>query len=208
MMGWAPARRAAMTAASPTAPVPKMATLTPCGTFKEFIYGAGPGLKPAAQRRQKIERQVPGNPDEVAFGGEQVGGERRLAEEMAAHAAPVQGIAAVGARQTEVQLVEALATRGVSAPALTALAAGLIGEHDVIAGRDALDALADLFHHPGAFMAQDYRRPIPVIAETDIRVADARGDDSHQDFVRARPFQFEGFDLQGTAAPAEHRRLD
>ena len=78
----------------------------------------------------------------------------------------------------------------------------------MVAGLDAPDALADLGHHPGAFMAQNHRRPVPVVNKTDVGMADARGDDPDQDFVVARPFQFEGFDLQGTAAGAQHRRLD
>ena len=105
----------------------------PAGDLKRVHHGAGPGLQAAAQRRQELQGQVFGNLDEIAFRRQGVGGERRLAEEVAADAAALQRIAAVQALEAEVRLVEVLAIRRVSAPALTAAAAGLVGEHDMIA---------------------------------------------------------------------------
>ena len=65
----------------------------------------------------------------------------------------------------------------------------------MLAGRDALDALADLATTPAPSWPKTAGGPSQSSQKTDIRVADARGHDPHQDFVRARPFQFEGFDL-------------
>ncbi len=122
----------------------------------------------------------------------------------------MQRIAAVQAFETEVRLVEVLAIRRVSTPALTAVAAGLVGEHDMIAALDTLHALADLLHHARALMTQHHRVgcPVPVVAEVYIGMADARGDDAHQDFVVSRTFQLEGFDLQGAALLAQNCRLN
>jgi hypothetical protein len=137
-----------------------------------------------------------------------VGRERRLAEKVAAHPAPVQGIAAIEALKTEVRLVEALASGRVAIPALTAAATRLIREHDMFIGLEALHALANPRHHSGTLMAQHHGRPDPVVDEIYISMADARGDEAHQDFVVSRTFQLQGFNLQGATLLAEDSRLN
>jgi hypothetical protein len=69
---------------------------------------------------------------------------------------------------------------------------------------------ADLFHHPRTLMAQHHRVAglKPVVAVIYIGTADARGDESHQDFVIARTFHFEGFDLQRAAPLAQNGRFN
>ena len=129
-----------------------------------------------------------------------MGGKRGLAEEVAAHAAAVQGIAAVQARKTEVRLPEALASRRVSLPACGAVAAGLVGEDDVIAGLDGLQVSADFLHDAGPLMAQHHGGAVPVVQEIYICVADAAGDKTYQGFVRPRAFEFQGFEAQAAAA--------
>jgi len=80
----------------------------------------------------------------------------------------------------------------------------------MISGIDTLYIPADHFHHARTLMAQHHRavRIVPVIEEADIGMADARGDDTHQDFVIPRTFHLEGFDLQGPALPAQNSRLN
>src|SRR5208337_1233865 len=120
---------------------------------------------------------------------------------MSANAAAMHSIAAVQAFETKVRLPEALAIRRMPTSALPAAAAGLVGEHDMSAARDTLHPLADLFHYTRALMTQHHRGVgrVPVVAEIYIGVADARGDNAHQDLVVSRTFQFERLDLQGAA---------
>jgi hypothetical protein len=139
------------------------------------------------------------NFDEVAFSRKGMGGEGRLAEEVPPHAAALQGIAAVQARQTEVRLPEMLAIHRVSVSAWSASAARLIGEHNVIAGLDLRYLLADLFYRARALMTQHRGCPAPIIAKVYVGMADARGFEAHQDFVFPRTFHFKRFDLQWTA---------
>jgi hypothetical protein len=51
-------------------------------------------------------------------------------------------------------------------------------------------------------------RPLkaPVIAEVYARMADARSDEAHQDFVVPRTFHIEELDLQEAALPAQNGR--
>ena len=169
---------------------------------KRVHHGAGPGLQAAAQGRQMLQRQVPGNHNDVAFGRQAVGGKRRLPEEVSADAAAPKRIAAVEALEAEVRLIKALAIRGASVPAWRASATGLKGHHYVIALRDPFYASSDLLHDARALVAQDDRflGAVPVVDDTDIRVADARGNEPHEEFICTRTLQFEGLDLQ-TAAP-------
>src|SRR5512143_250033 len=98
-----------------------------------------------------------------------MGGEGRLTEKVPPHAAPIKRIAAVQALETEVGLVEVLAMGGVSAPALTAAAAGLIREHDVIARLEPLHALTHPLHHARPLVAQHQGMVSlhPAVAEVD-----------------------------------------
>ena len=138
-------------------------------------HSAGSGLQAAAQRGQKLQRQVFVNLDEVALGGQGVGGKGRLTEEVPTDAAALQRIAAVQTCEAKVCLIEALAIRGVSLPAWTAVAAGLVGKHDRVAALDTLHAFTDLFHHARTLMTQ-HDRAIgfgPVVHKADIGMADA-----------------------------------
>ena len=74
----------------------------------------------------------------------------------------------------------------------------------------ALHVLAHPFNHARPLMTQHHCLAgfVPVVAEVYIGMADARGDEAHQDFVVPRTFQFEGFDLQGAAFLAQDGRLN
>jgi hypothetical protein len=89
---------------------------------------------------------------------------------------------------------------------LPAAAAGLVGEHDMSAARDTLHPLADLFHYTRALMTQHHRHVgrVPVFADVDIGMTDARSDEAHQNLVVSRTFQFERLDLQGAALLAQN----
>jgi hypothetical protein len=173
-------------------------------------YGAGAGLQTAPQRRQKLQGQVIGNLDEVAFGGQHVGGKRGLAEEVPADAATLQRIAAVQPLEAEVRLPEARASHGAAASACRAAAAGLIGEYDRIAATDDLHFVADALYDARTFMAQNERvGPLePVVAEVDVGPADARSNHTHQNLFRPRSFHLEGFDFQWTAFIAQNSGLN
>jgi hypothetical protein len=56
-------------------------------------------------------------------------------------------------------------------------------------------------------MAQNHRWPGPVIDKIDIRMADARRGQAHQDFAVPGAFQVQGFDLYRSPRP-ENRGLD
>ena len=75
---------------------------------------------------------------------------------------------------------------------------------------DTLHLLARPLYHARAFMPQHHRiiSLRPAVAEVDIGMADARGDEAHQDFVLLRAFQLQGFDLQGAPALAQDGRLN
>ena len=63
---------------------------------------------------------------------------------MRANTAAPHSIAPVEPLKAKVSFSESLAIRGVSTSALTAVAAGLVGEYGMIAGRDTFHTLADL----------------------------------------------------------------
>jgi hypothetical protein len=101
------------------------------GLDSERIYhGRRTGLQSAAERRQEVERQPCGRLDQVALVRECIRGERRLAEEVAAHATRGQGIAAVEPLEAEVQVPEVRAIRWPAFRALGTVAARLIGQDD------------------------------------------------------------------------------
>jgi len=139
-----------------------------------------------------------------------MGGEGRLTEEVAPHAAALQRIAPIQALETKVGPVEVPAMGRMPAPALTAPAARLIGEHDMIAVLDTLHALAPPLDHARTLMTQHHGIVglHPAVAKVYIGMADARGDEAHQDFVLPRAFQLEGFDLQGAPFLAQDGRLN
>jgi hypothetical protein len=72
------------------------------------------------------------------------------------------------------------------------VAAGLVREHNMIAGSYALDLLTNLFHKSGPLMSQHDRDVcrVPVVDHVYVRVTDPRSYDSYQNFVVPRTFQF------------------
>jgi hypothetical protein len=127
---------------------------------------------------------------------------------MATDSALLQCIATVQALEAEVQLIKVPAMGRMSASALTATSAGLVGEHDMVATFDPRYTCTDPLHHSRTLMPQHYGDVglIPVITEVYIGVADARGDNTHQDFVLSRAFHLDGFDLKGTTSFAQNGR--
>ena len=92
------------------------------------------------------------------------------------HAASEVGIAAAGAPEPEVELVEIAALGRAPAAACPAGAAGLVGQYDVIAAPEAFHVLPYPLDDARALMAQD-QRPlrciVPFVDIADIGVADA-----------------------------------
>ena len=78
----------------------------------------------------------------------------------------------------------------------------------MIARHDAFHASPDRLHDARALVAQDDRfgGAVPVVDESDIGVADARGDEPDEDFVGARALHLEGLDLQRAAPLAQNGR--
>ena len=80
----------------------------------------------------------------------------------------------------------------------------------MIATLDTLHATSDPLHHARTLVTE-HRRIIgfvPVIQEVYISMADARGNDAHQNFVISWTFHLNGFDLQGAALLAQNGRLN
>ncbi len=61
--------------------------------------------------------------------------------------------------------------------------------------------LTYLLDHARTLMTQNDRMIclLPVVAESDIGMADAGGNEAYQNFILSRTFHVEGFDLQGPA---------
>ena len=124
-------------------------------------HGARASSESAANWAQQLQRHVGGDLDGVALGCQSVGGERRLAEEVAAQRVGV-GIghrrAAVGSPRTPVER-EILLTvrRSVIATIRAARAAGEAQCHR-ITGRHGGDPPAHTLNNSGAFMSQHARQ--------------------------------------------------
>ena len=68
-----------------------------------------------------------------------------------------------------------------------------------VAAPDTLYTLADLLHHARTLMTKHngFGCPVPVVVEVYIGMADACGNDAHQDFIVSWTFQLKGLDPQG-----------
>ena len=75
---------------------------------------------------------------------------------------------------------------------------------------DTLHVLARPLYHARALMPQHHGTVGlgPAVTEIYIGMADARGDEAHQDFILPRAFHPEGFDLQGATLRAQDGRLN
>jgi hypothetical protein len=80
----------------------------------------------------------------------------------------------------------------------------------MVARRDMGHILADCLNDPGAFMSQHrgQRRGEMLVAHHDVRMADAAGDDAHQDFVRSRRAKRHRFDDKRLASLTRDCRAD
>src|SRR5512136_2968025 len=96
----------------------------------------------------------------------------------------------------------------LSSPAMTAAAARLVRENDMVASLHGLYALSHLFNHARTLMTQHHRRVglVPVIAEVYIGATDARGHETHEDFIVPRAFDLKAFDLQRPAPLTQYCR--
>jgi hypothetical protein len=79
------------------------------------------------------------------------GGKRGLAKKVTAHAA-LQGIRPVETRETEVGLPKPLAVCRTTVPTTVASAAGLIGEHHLLARPESRHFPANLLHNTGTLL--------------------------------------------------------
>jgi hypothetical protein len=97
------------------------------------------------------------------------------------------------------RFLKVLAMRRVSTPALTAAAARLIREHNMITALGTLHAPTHPLYDASTFMTQHHSVVglVPAVAEVYIGMADARADEAHQDFVFLRTLHFERFDPGG-----------
>ena len=157
--------------------------------------GAEAGQEAAAQRPEQAQIDVGIHHGDLALIGDGVGGEGGLAEEHAQIGAVflVKTGRAVRQLAEEVQREPGVAARGVTADAVIALAAVLVGQNDVVAGLDAVDHGADLFHDAGALMAQHAgdRPRRHLVASAQVRVAAAARDDLDKYLVCLRLVQLD-----------------
>ena len=121
---------------------------------------------------------------------------------MQSNARPEQRTGAVGDRPRCAQCRTALGT-GQAVPA-----ARHEHHHDVIADREITDILAQRLDDPGRFVPQRHRQRTGAIAvdHRQIRMAQARRRDPHQDLAFARRVEIDRLDLQGAAVRIGHRR--
>ena len=89
-------------------------------------------------------------------------------------------------------------------------AAGIEGHHHVVAGLHLAYSGADLFHHPGALMAENgrHRRGQMPGHHHQIGVADPGGDDADQDFTGAGLFELQRLDAEVGTDIAGHGCLN
>ena len=133
MIGPAPTMRAAMTAARPTAPVPKTAMPAPAGTASEFITVPAPVCRPQPRGARSSSGSSRGTMTTLRLVARLWVANDDCPKKCPRTPLRSECIAAVEALEPEVRLVKALAIRGAPVPAGRAAAAGLVGQHDVIA---------------------------------------------------------------------------
>jgi hypothetical protein len=173
----APTARAAMMAASPTAPDPNAAKLAPWPTFSAFV----------GERKRREGR----------LAEKMIVDEARVILETAA---------AVGAPAAEIMGVEVFTIVRPSLNALPAGAAGHEAQDHVVARPHLDDARADLLDNASALVSEHdrLRHRIHLVAHDHVGVAHAGGDDTHKHFVVARLAHAQFFDGEGPALVAHH----
>jgi hypothetical protein len=116
---------------------------------------------------------------------------------MSTNTAAMQCVAAVQATKAEIQVPEVLTQPGLPALALGALSAGGERKHDVVARIEPPDTLSSLLNDSGALMSKNGRliRWLPVLMHAYISVADAHGDDTHQDLIVTRTLKLQESEL-------------
>ena len=148
-----------------------------------------PGLDPAAERAQQLERNVVRNLDRVALAGQRVRRERRLVEEVAVHdlVALAQRRRTIRSRGREVAAVEIEAVSRIVFEAGLAASAGQIAEDDRVTGLHLGDRIADLLDDARTLVTEHAReRDGEVLVPAhEIRVADPRSHDPHDELVAA-----------------------
>ena len=167
-------------------------------------HRADAGGDAAAEQADLVERRR-----RVHLGGGDLGDDRVLRERRRAHvvverlAAGGEPGAAVGHHAPALGDADSLAQVRLARHAELALAAlRRVERDDVVAGRDGRYAGADILDDRAALVAEDGREhPLGVGAgqRVGVRVADAGGDVSDEDFALLRPFDVDLFDLEWLA---------
>jgi hypothetical protein len=151
--------------------------------------GADPRQRRTAEQRGLIQRHAAAQRQRHLLGDDEAlrqGARRRPAIERLA-VEPHAGLA-VQQRPTGDRVLQRHARRRPAAPAVRALATGRSPrEHDLVAGREPFDTLADRLHHAGPFVAEHHRRrPLPLALD-DVQVGAADADRGHADEHLAGP---------------------
>lgn len=168
------------------------------------------------QRAEQFGGHIPGNPDQRVRGRERVGGERRLAEEVAADRLAVPGVRA-GAG--ELALEPASRDQGVPCPqaiprlpfeAVAALPTRGPADDHFVAHLDLGDSRTDLLDDAGSLMAEDCReRHAHVTRPRDrVGVADAGGHDAYQRLPATGRFQLDLLPGERSVLLLHDERLD
>jgi hypothetical protein len=100
----------------------------------------------------------------------------------------VKCVASIEARTAKAHLEGVLAIGLVAAVAESAVSAGGIGHHHVVASLEAFHACADLFDDTRPLVAEDQwqRYRIFLVANVNVGLADAGCDNSYEHLVNAR----------------------
>ena len=206
MMVLALTMRAAITAARPTEPTPKTAMLDPARTASEFITVPAPVCRPqpkgASIAAEAIRALSPDSAPSPECGWQRRTGQRSdRARRLAGRWSRRNG-------QSRSSLPKTARSPPGNPPARPAAAAGLVGEHHMVAWLESLTALPIRSTTPEPSCPSTTGPEAPLLAEINVGMANPAGHQAHQHLVFARAFHFQALDFQRAARLAQHGRSD
>jgi hypothetical protein len=172
-----------------------------------------PVWMPHPSGTELLERQVLVDLHDVAFGGQAVGGEARLAEPARQDLVAVavgDSRGAVEAPTEQVAGQERVAVGGLAGQAVGAGAARVERQHDVIADGHLGDALTDGLDDARSLVPGDHRRRHGALGHPrhDVGVAHTGTDDTDEHLAGSGVGQLDGLDGVGAVGGTEDGGLD
>jgi hypothetical protein len=194
------ATRAAITAASPTVPVPNTGDARPGRRPHGVEHGAGAGLDAAAERGDDLKRHGRVQLDHVSLCRHGVGGEARLAEEVRVDraAGTSKGGRSIRSGGPEVAPPEVMADPGATGRAGGTRPAGAKAHRHAVADPHLRHRRAHRLDHARTLVAEHrgQRHRVPLVADDQVGVADPAGRHPHQQLVAAQLVDLELLDRE------------